>query len=374
MNNESSDIEVKKPSIVWSILRWFLAVMFLIFDLGIFAAGSVIGGIIFLIISLLFIPQVTRYLSRSRIFKRFRQVNSRVGEKTSNPVTQKKVRIIIGLVVLAIPVIVIIAAVANSPSDTPTSPVASTIATTPSTADTTQSVCSSSTLKTDAKKISYKELSKDPTSFMGQVARFTGKVLQIQESDGQGFLRLAVSEDSYGYWDPNSAIFIAYQGTNDAVEGDIVTVYGQLSGPYTYTSQANYQITIPSMIGCLVQKGSAASTPTTSTSKTPTKQPTSPAVSQAPKSWHTVTTFTGNGIKQTAPFSIQGGEWRMNWQTTGQFNFILNADSTDGSSESCSGANIIGNGSDTSYCYQSGQFYLEVNTGNQWTITVEDYY
>lgn len=111
-----------------------------------------------------------------------------------------------------------------------------------------------------------------------------------------------------------------------------------------------------------------------SASKTADNSNSSTSIQTTPKTWHVVTTFSGNGEKQTAPFTIQGSEWRMDWQTTGQFNFALDADAADKGSEFCSAANIIGSGSDTSYCYQSGQFYLEANTGNQWTVKVEDYY
>lgn len=92
------------------------------------------------------------------------------------------------------------------------------------------------------------------------------------------------------------------------------------------------------------------------------------------KNWHSVTTFSGNGIKTTSPFSITGDRWRINWDTTGEFNFQIFVGKTDKSFTSCTiMANIIGNGSDTSYCYESGEFYLTANTGNDWDISIEEY-
>lgn len=93
----------------------------------------------------------------------------------------------------------------------------------------------------------------------------------------------------------------------------------------------------------------------------------------APKSWHNVTTFSGNGGKTTGSFIIQGSQWRANWQVNHAGYFGANAESTNGD-DTCSIANAIGPASDTSYCYKSGEFHLWVNTGYAWTITVEDYY
>ncbi len=118
-----------------------------------------------------------------------------------------------------------------------------------------QSLCSDITsLKNYATVVDFKELKKDPDSFKGKVVKFTGKILQIQESNNYGIIRLAVTQESYG-WSISDIIYVEYQNHTDAVEDDIVTVYGQLTGSETYKSQANFNITIPSMMACLVEKG-----------------------------------------------------------------------------------------------------------------------
>jgi len=337
-------------------------------------------------------------------------------------------------------------------------------------------LCSNITsLKNQATTVNFKELIKNPDSFNGKIVKFTGQVLQIQESDNYGVIRLAITKNSYG-WSSSDIIYVEYQNHTDAVADDIVTVYGQLTGTKTYKSQANYSITIPSMKACKVEKGveksitqnqPATAKPSSQKTTSPiqsqsTQQPVTPVQQSAPvittlaiscfasqspvdikqkvtwssqatggngqysytwsgsdnlignnssvdtnyltsgtktasvkvvsgdqtinqsctnsvlvaspKTWHTVETFSGQTQKNTSSFSIQGSQWRVNWQETGDGYFGANADSPDDSGDYCSIANIAGSGSDTTYCYKSGTYYIHVNTAQSWSITVEDYY
>ncbi len=76
--------------------------------------------------------------------------------------------------------------------------------------------------------------------------KYTGKVLQINEGFITTDIRLAVTKTSYGY-SVNDVIWVEYIGTTDFVEDDIVTVYGEITGSYSYTSIAGWKITLPSM-------------------------------------------------------------------------------------------------------------------------------
>jgi uncharacterized membrane protein YcgQ (UPF0703/DUF1980 family) len=116
------------------------------------------------------------------------------------------------------------------------------------------SLCSDiASLKKQATTVNFKELIKNPDSFNGKIVKFTGQILQIQESNNYGVIRLAVTKDSYG-WSSSDVVYVEYQNQTNAVADDIVTVYGQLTGTKTYKSQANYSITIPSMDACIVEK------------------------------------------------------------------------------------------------------------------------
>jgi len=87
--------------------------------------------------------------------------------------------------------------------------------------------------------IPFKQLDKNPDGKAREKVKYTGTIVQIMESGGSTEIRLALSG---GYDD---IIYVTYSGTTDAVEGDTVTIWGDVYGSYTYTSEANYQITLP---------------------------------------------------------------------------------------------------------------------------------
>jgi hypothetical protein len=248
------------------------------------------------------------------------------------------------------------------------------------------SVCPSDlkTFESQANALDYKQVIKDPNSFTGQTAEFKGKILQIQEQSGQGAMLLSVTNLGYGVYTNN--VYITYSGHTDAVEGDIVTVYGQMSGSYTYTSQANYQLTVPSMIGCTIISAPTASavsapvsSPVQSTSQ-PVTAPSAPVVPTTPKTWHTTYTFTTSDTKQTPPFTIQGSQWRVTWSCSGDQVVTtpeIDAHSTTGSSYDTVANPTSCPSSDTTYLYDSpGTFYLTMSIYSPATITatIEDYY
>ncbi len=101
---------------------------------------------------------------------------------------------------------------------------------------------------------SYAELSKNPDKFIGVKAKYTGKVEQIQESDASKFIRLDVTDLGYGYW--KDVIWVSYTQNTDVLEGDIINISGILNGSYTYTSQANYNISIPAIRAVDIEKSS----------------------------------------------------------------------------------------------------------------------
>lgn len=251
---------------------------------------------------------------------------------------------------------------------------------------TNNTLCSGdiSGLKGEAQKINFSELDKNPESFKGTAAKFTGQVVQIQESGNQGFMRLAVTKESYG-WSIGDIIFVDYQQQTNFVKDDVVTVYGFITGAKTYTSQANFQITIPNMTACILEKGTPETSPQNN-------QPTSkgstapvPSTSSVPKTWHTVTSFSGVGEKNTEPFTIKGSQWRINWTANandsycitygcGFYIYVYSIDKRY--SIDSTHSDISGTKSDTSYFYKNGTFYLNPSgsTIDSWLITVEDYY
>ncbi|TWI55269.1 hypothetical protein IQ10_02816 [Halalkalibacter nanhaiisediminis] len=54
--------------------------------------------------------------------------------------------------------------------------------------------------------------------------KYTGEIVQIQDDSDITIIRLAVTEDSYGY-NYNDIIWVEYEGYTDFIDEDIVTVY-----------------------------------------------------------------------------------------------------------------------------------------------------
>ncbi len=255
------------------------------------------------------------------------------------------------------------------------------------------SVCSESesNVLQQAKAIDFKQLNKDPGSFSGQVTKFTGQVVQVQENGQIGVMRLAVTKESYG-WSPSDIIWVDYSGHSDAVQDDVVTVIGPMTGSKTYTSQANYQITIPSMTGCYIdtQNGKATTTPVV-TQKSSSKNQSVPApvsasvptptpVPAPPATWHTVTSFVTDVQTKTPPFTMRGQEWRITYSCTstqsvnGFYGYVDSVATGYGDSFA---TDVTCPASNTSYSYAQtpGQYYFDLEpVAASVTVTIEDLY
>lgn len=101
---------------------------------------------------------------------------------------------------------------------------------------------SESQFKSSCQSIDYAVFNKNPNKYIGQKLKFTGEIFQIQEDSSGTFMLLDVTGSG-------DRIAVYYKGQTSAsiVEGKTVTVYGTGLGSYTYTSQANYKITVPSL-------------------------------------------------------------------------------------------------------------------------------
>lgn len=109
------------------------------------------------------------------------------------------------------------------------------------------------------------------------------------------------------------------------------------------------------------------------------EQPEKEVSEEQEATWQEVKSWQGTGIKNTEPFVITGKKWRIVWS---------NEDTTGFGGSGLQiyvykpgldlpvsiAANAVGNASDTSYIYESGEFYLNINGANgNWTISVEDF-
>jgi hypothetical protein len=118
----------------------------------------------------------------------------------------------------------------------------------------------------------------------------------------------------------------------------------------------------------------ASEAPIASSKATATPSPSKPT---QPASWHEVQTIKGQAIKQTETFTIKGDEWRISWDTKpgkhGDMNFQIYVYNASGGLENVA-ANVIGKDNESTIMRGSGSYYLQINSGQPYTIKVEDWY
>lgn len=103
--------------------------------------------------------------------------------------------------------------------------------------------------KDNCTSYSYDTIARDPGSYEGTYAKYTGKVIQVMESNFWGStiytLRVNVTKTKYSYED---TIYVTYTQSEDSpriLEDDIITIWGTNEGTKTYETIFGASITIP---------------------------------------------------------------------------------------------------------------------------------
>lgn len=90
--------------------------------------------------------------------------------------------------------------------------------------------------------ITYDQLARTPDDYIGEKVKFSGKVVQVMEGDGEIQLRFAVNDDY------DQIIYLAYSPeivNQRVLEDDYLTIYGSSLGTMSYESTLGATITIP---------------------------------------------------------------------------------------------------------------------------------
>ncbi|HEX3514572.1 MAG TPA: hypothetical protein VHT26_11295 [Trebonia sp.] len=173
-------------------------------------------------------------------------------------------------------------------------------------------------------------------------------------------------------------------GDNTALQHKFAAVSdGKLSGDFAaWVSDVKTKSSAASADGAAVSGDCALLGVTIFPPVTPSAAPSSPAAPPPPQSsapslaGHTVATFSGSGIENTAKFTVTD-TWKLDYSfdcssfgTSG--NFIVNEDG--GSDFSGVTVNELGTGkSGSTYAYgDAGAHYLEINSECSWNVTVID--
>ncbi len=123
----------------------------------------------------------------------------------------------------------------------------------------------------------------------------------------------------------------------------------------------------------------AAQQQPTQAQATPTSIPPTPTPTHAPK-WVTVQSFSGNGTKKTAYFTVPN-DWKLVWKCNpasfygGSYNVIVSVTGSDGTPIDPTAVNTIcstSNTGDSTDEHQGGRIYLDVISEGSWTLQVQE--
>lgn len=102
------------------------------------------------------------------------------------------------------------------------------------------------------KTITFDKLGRNPNKYKGEKFKITGEVIQVQEGWGDSVdLRINMTKTTYEYIDEvtwSDTIYATVEiGENEdkILENDIITIYGECEGDYTYESIMGSNVTLP---------------------------------------------------------------------------------------------------------------------------------
>lgn len=95
-------------------------------------------------------------------------------------------------------------------------------------------------------EMEYAVLARNPNSFKNQLMTVTGEVIQVTDISGGYFIRMNITKGEYDIWtDTIAATVIANPNGERILEGDIIKIYGECAGLYTYESVFGVSISLP---------------------------------------------------------------------------------------------------------------------------------
>ena len=120
----------------------------------------------------------------------------------------------------------------------------------PTTAKPTESP---SEYKDSCKSIDYKTLSRNPDKYKGKKYKITGEVVQTIESSWSNTveLRINMTKKTYEYIDDATWSDTIYatvevpEGSDRILEDDIITIWGECDGLYSYESVLGSKVSLP---------------------------------------------------------------------------------------------------------------------------------
>ena len=96
--------------------------------------------------------------------------------------------------------------------------------------------------KAACKAVSYDDIARDKDGLKGEKVTFTGKIIQATS----GTYRMNVTKGEYGFYSDTILFEVDEKKlSKNILEDDIVTIWGESKGMYTYKAVLGNQITVP---------------------------------------------------------------------------------------------------------------------------------
>ena len=102
---------------------------------------------------------------------------------------------------------------------------------------------------------SYTELARDPNTYVGKNAKFTGKVIPVSEGLGSTVMRVDVTQGKYSWDDTLYVTYTPKDGESRILEDDIITIYGEMQPLKTYTTVMGASVSIPAIDAKYIEIG-----------------------------------------------------------------------------------------------------------------------
>lgn len=103
--------------------------------------------------------------------------------------------------------------------------------------------------RNQSEAISYEELARNPGQHLNKKVAFRGEVIQVMDgANGKNTYRINVTQGEYVWTDTIIVEYTVPAGSPRVLEKDIVSLYGESAGLYTYESTMGSNITIPAIM------------------------------------------------------------------------------------------------------------------------------
>ena len=99
--------------------------------------------------------------------------------------------------------------------------------------------------RSQCKVYTYDQIARNPDDYEKKLAKFTGEVVQVLREGDEIQMRVDVTMTEYGFYEDTVYVFYTASDNTNILEGDIITMYGELRGMQEYEAIFGNTVSIP---------------------------------------------------------------------------------------------------------------------------------